>query len=137
DEIAQKVAELSKKGIDIRMTSWIKDINEFNAGLDIICLTSNNEGTPVSIIEAQASQVPIVSTNVGGVQNVMIDNVTGFIVPKNNARIFADKLLVLIENEALRNEMGQKGWSFVKERFHFERLVKDMAHYYKELLTKK
>jgi len=137
DEIAQKVAELSKKGVDIRMTSWIKDINEFNAGMDIICLTSNNEGTPVSMIEAQASQVPIVSTNVGGVQNVMIDNETGFIVPKNNARIFADKLLVLIENEALRNEMGQKGWSFVKERFHFERLVKDMEHYYKELLTKK
>jgi glycosyltransferase involved in cell wall biosynthesis len=136
DEIAQKVSELTKKGIDIRMTSWIKDINEFNAGMDIICLTSNNEGTPVSIIEAQASQVPVVSTNVGGVQNVMIDNETGFIVPKNNARIFADKLLVLIENEALRNEMGQKGWAFVKERFHFERLVKEMGHYYKELLTK-
>ena len=136
DVIAQKVSELTKKGVDIRMTSWIKDINEFNAGMDIICLTSNNEGTPVSIIEAQASQVPVVSTNVGGVQNVMIDNETGFIVPKNNARIFADKLLVLIENEALRNEMGQKGWAFVKERFHFERLVKEMGHYYKELLTK-
>jgi glycosyltransferase involved in cell wall biosynthesis len=136
DVIAQKVSELTKKGVDIRMTSWIKDINEFNAGMDIICLTSNNEGTPVSIIEAQASQVPVVSTNVGGVQNVMIDNETGFIVPKNNARIFADKLLVLIENEALRNEMGHKGWAFVKERFHFERLVKEMGHYYKELLTK-
>jgi glycosyltransferase involved in cell wall biosynthesis len=136
DDIAQKVSELSKIGIDIRMTSWIIDINEFNAGMDIICLSSNNEGTPVSIIEAQASQVPVVSTNVGGVQNVMIDNVTGYIVPKNNARIFADKLLVLIENEVLRNEMGQKGWAFVKERFHFERLVKDMEHYYKELLTK-
>lgn len=136
EEIAQKVVELSKKGVDIRMTSWIKDINEFNAGMDIICLTSNNEGTPVSIIEAQASQVPVVSTNVGGVQNVMIDNKTGYIVPKNNARIFADKLLVLIENEALRNKMGQKGWAFVKELFHFERLVKEMEHYYKELLTK-
>lgn len=136
DVIAQKVSELTKKGVDIRMTSWIKDINEFNAGMDIICLTSNNEGTPVSIIEAQASHVPVVSTNVGGVQNVMIDKETGFIVPKNNARIFVDKLLVLIENEALRNEMGQKGWAFVKERFHFERLVKEMEHYYKELLTK-
>jgi glycosyltransferase involved in cell wall biosynthesis len=136
DEIAQKVSDLSKKGVDIRMTSWIKDINEFNAGMDIICLSSNNEGTPVSIIEAQASQVPVVSTNVGGVQNVMIDNETGYIVPKNNARIFADKLLVLIENEVLRNEMGQKGWTFVKERFHFERLVKDMEDYYKGLLNK-
>jgi glycosyltransferase involved in cell wall biosynthesis len=136
DEIAQKVSNLTKKGVDIRMTSWIKDITQFNAGMDVICLTSNNEGTPVSIIEAQASQLPVISTNVGGVGNVMMDYDTGFIVPKNNARIFADKLLVLIENEALRNEMGRKGWAFVKERFHFERLVKEMEHYYKELLTK-
>lgn len=103
--------------------------------MDIICLTSNNEGTPVSIIEAQASQVPVISTNVGGVGNVMLDNETGFVVPKNNARIFAVKLLVLIENEALRKDMGEKGWTFVKERFHFERLVKDMEHYYKRLLS--
>jgi len=134
-EITKKVNDLIKMDIDIRMTSWIRDISQFNAGMDIICLTSNNEGTPVSIIEAQASQVPVVSTNVGGVTDVMIDNETGYIVPKNNARIFADKLLILIENEALRNEMGQKGWSFVKERFHFERLVKDMENYYKELLA--
>lgn len=135
DEISEKASKLRQQGADIRMTSWIKDITVFNAGLDIICLTSNNEGTPVSIIEAQASQVPVISTNVGGVGNVMIDNETGFVVPKNNARIFADKLLVLIENEALRKDMGEKGWTFVKERFHFERLVKDMEHYYKRLLS--
>jgi glycosyltransferase involved in cell wall biosynthesis len=105
--------------------------------MDVICLTSNNEGTPVSIIEAQASQLPVISTNVGGVGNVMIDNDTGFIVPKNNARIFADKLLVLIENEVLRMDMGKKGWAFVKERFHFERLVRDMENYYKGLLSTK
>jgi glycosyltransferase involved in cell wall biosynthesis len=135
DEISEKASKLRQQGADIRMTSWIKDITVFNAGLDIICLTSNNEGTPVSIIEAQASQVPVISTNVGGVGNVMLDNETGFVVPKNNARIFADKLLVLIENEALRKDMGEKGWTFVKERFHFERLVKDMEHYYKRLLS--
>lgn len=135
DEISEKASKLRQQGADIRMTSWIKDITVFNAGLDIICLTSNNEGTPVSIIEAQASQVPVISTNVGGVGNVMIDNETGFVVPKNNARIFADRLLVLIENEALRKDMGEKGWTFVKERFHFERLVKDMEHYYKRLLS--
>ena len=137
DEIAQKVSDLTTKGVDIRMTSWIKDITQFNAGMDVISLTSNNEGTPVSIIEAQASQLPVISTNVGGVGNVMMDNDTGFIVPKNNARIFADKLLVLIENEALRMDMGKKGWEFVKERFHFERLVRDMENYYKGLLSSK
>ena len=57
------------------MTSWIKDIGAFNAGMDIICLTSKNEGTPVSLIEAQASNKPIVTTNVGGVENIVIRNI--------------------------------------------------------------
>ena len=46
-------------------------MDEVNAGMDIICLTSKNEGTPVSLIEAQASGNPIVSTNVGGIENVI------------------------------------------------------------------
>ena len=53
----------------VTFTSWIKEIDWANAGLDIIALTSLNEGTPVSLIEAQASNKPIVTTNVGGVEN--------------------------------------------------------------------
>jgi glycosyltransferase involved in cell wall biosynthesis len=53
-------------------TSWRSDIDYINAGLDIICLTSYNEGTPVSLIEAQAANKPIVSTRVGGISDVLI-----------------------------------------------------------------
>ncbi len=122
-------------GQKIILTSWIKDVNAFNAGMDIICLTSNNEGTPVSLIEAQASNIPVVTTNVGSVKDVVLEGETGFIVPKKNAEAFAEKLLILIDNKEIRQRMSQNGWTFVKEKFHYLRLVKDMEAYYHELLN--
>ncbi|NBR14008.1 MAG: glycosyltransferase, partial [Crocinitomicaceae bacterium] len=109
--------------IDIRMTSWIKDIKTFNAGMDVICLTSDNEGTPVSLIEAQACNIPIVSTDVGGVRDIVAENETGYIVPKNDVNAFAEKLLLLTEDKNNRERMSQNGWSFVREKFHYTRLV--------------
>jgi glycosyltransferase involved in cell wall biosynthesis len=126
-----------RQQIDIRMTSWIHDIKTFNAGMDIICLTSNNEGTPVSLIEAQACNIPIITTDVGGVRDIVKNNETGYIVPKNNAKIFAEKLLLLIEDEKNRKKLSQNGWSFVKDNFHYTRLVKDMESYYENLIKGK
>ncbi|MFY7943415.1 MAG: glycosyltransferase [Crocinitomicaceae bacterium] len=123
--------------IDIRLTSWIHDIKTFNAGMDIICLTSSNEGTPVSLIEAQACNIPVISTDVGGVKDIVNENETGFVVPKNNPEKFAEKLLELIEDEKKREKMSQNGWSFVKDNFHYQRLVNDMENYYHNLLRNK
>lgn len=128
---------LQEKGVRIEMTSWIKDIATFNAGMDIICLTSNNEGTPVSLIEAQACNLPVISTDVGGVRDIVKDGETGFIVPKNDAEAFTQKLLLLTEDKKNREKMSQNGWTFVREAFHYERLVKDMATYYHELLKQR
>jgi len=124
----------TNQSIDIRLTSWIHDIKSFNAGMEIICLTSNNEGTPVSLIEAQACNIPVISTDVGGVKDIVNENETGFVVPKNNPEKFAEKLLELIEDEKKRKKMSQNGWSFVKDNFHYQRLVKDMENYYLKLL---
>ncbi len=134
--IADECARLQQKGIRIEMTSWIKDIATFNAGMDIICLTSNNEGTPVSLIEAQACNLPVITTDVGGVRDIVKDQETGYIVPKNDAHLFTEKLLLLTEDKKNREKMSQNGWNFVREAFHYERLVKDMANYYHELLQK-
>lgn len=119
--------------VRIIMTSWIMDIAEFNAGMDVVCLTSNNEGTPVSLIEAQAAGIPVISTDVGGVKDVIKESETGYIVPKNDPALFSEKLCLLIENENNREKMSQKGWTFVEDRFHYSRLVKDMEKYYKSL----
>jgi glycosyltransferase involved in cell wall biosynthesis len=121
--------------VQIIMTSWILDIAKFNAGMDVICLTSLNEGTPVSLIEAQASGIPVVATDVGGVRDVVNDGKTGFVVPSLDVGKFSEKLLFLLQNKKTREEMSQNGWTFVEDKFHYTRLVKNMETYYKKLLA--
>jgi len=123
-----------KKKVTITFTSWVKNVDWANAGLDIIALSSLNEGTPVSLIEAQAANNPIVTTNVGGVENVVQKDKTGLVVPSGNNQAFSEALLKLVENDALRKQMSEKGWEFVKEKFHYERLVNDMRELYFSLL---
>ena len=123
--------------VPITFTSWIKDIDWANAGLDIITLTSLNEGTPVSLIEGQACNKPIVTTNVGGVENVTRKNETAFIVETSDQNGFVGSLLELINDENLRREMGSKGWLFVSEKYSYTRLVKDVEQLYHHLLSDK
>ena len=77
--------------------------------MDIICLTSKNEGTPVSLIEAQASGKPIVSTNVGGIENVIIPNKTGLLSQVGDLNQLSNNLTQLIEDKALRFSMEKLG----------------------------
>lgn len=138
NHIKERVKHLIKNyQCSITMTSWILDVGTFNAGMDFICLSSNNEGTPVSLIEAQASNLPVITTDVGGVRDVVKENITGFIVPKGDELKFAEKMLLLIENLDLRTEMSKNGWKFVREKFHYTRLVKEMEDYYNTLLLNK
>jgi glycosyltransferase involved in cell wall biosynthesis len=125
------------RNVKIVMTSWIKDIAAFNAGMDVICLTSHNEGTPVSLIEAQAAGIPVISTDVGGVRDIVQNGETGFVVPKNDPILFAEKLRSLTEDKNKREIMSQKGWSFVEDKFHYTRLVRNMEEYYSQLLSEK
>lgn len=120
----------------LTFTSWIKEIDVALAGSDIITLTSFNEGTPVSLIEAQAANKPIVSTNVGGIENVVIPDETALLCANNDLLEFSDQLLKLIENDDLRSKMAQKGWHHVHEKFHYTRLVSDMEIFYQKLLKK-
>jgi glycosyltransferase involved in cell wall biosynthesis len=138
ESISAKIQELGfPSHFRVEMTSWIKDIGTFNAGMDIICLSSNNEGTPVSLIEAQAANIPVVTTDVGGVKDILLDGETGFVVPKNNPESYAEKVLLLIEDEKKRKKMSQNGWTFVEEKFHYTTLVKNVEAYYRELLNAK
>ena len=127
------VGELNEKKL-LTFTSWIKEVDMVLAGSDIISLTSFNEGTPVSLIEAQAANKPIVSTNVGGIENVVIPDKTALLCENNNVEQFSSQLLKLIESGKLRTEMGQLGWEHVKKKYHYERLVNDVETLYRSLL---
>jgi glycosyltransferase involved in cell wall biosynthesis len=118
----------------ITFTSWIKDVDRVIAGIDIVALTSLNEGTPVSLIEAQAGNKPIVTTNVGGIENVVIPGRTALLCENNDLTGFAENLLKVIEDNNLRKDLSIEGWTHVKEKFHFTRLVEDTKNLYYRLL---
>lgn len=120
----------------LTFTSWITQIDTAYPGLDVVVLTSKNEGTPVSLVEAQAAGVPVVSTNVGGVAETMVPNKTGFLVPLDNIEALAQALKELVENTDLRQKMGLAGQAFVQQKYGYQRLCADMAALYHNLLAK-
>lgn len=126
----------SKNKTLLTFTSWIKDIDIALAGSDVVALTSFNEGTPVSLIEAQAANKAIVSTNVGGIENVVLPDQTAILCGNNNEAEFTAGLLKLIEDGSLRQLMAEKGWQHVREKYHYTRLVDDMEKLYAKLLKK-
>lgn len=124
-----------KRKAVVTLTSWHKDVDVVYAGSDIVALTSNNEGTPVSLIEAQAANKPIVTTRVGGITDVVIPNKTAFISTKGNVQKLAKNLFILVQDEELRQQMSEAGRSFVLDRFSYTRLVKDTSALYRQLLA--
>ena len=119
----------NKERATFQFTSWIKEIDLLNAGMDIICLTSKNEGTPVSLIEAQASGKPIVSTNVGGIENVIIPNKTALLSQVGDLNQFSNNLTQLIEDKALRFSMEKLGQKKSLE-FSYNKLIENTNSLY-------
>lgn len=128
--------ENTEAGARLTFTSWILNIEYALAGLDIVALTSDNEGTPVSLIEAQAAGKPIVTTDAGGIRDIVMPGETALVVARGDTAHFTRALLTIVENDALRNAMQQQGPAFAGARFSYQRLVADTEHYYRELLAK-
>jgi len=124
---------IEQKISTVTFTSWIKNVDWPLAGCDIVCLTSLNEGTPVSLIEAQAAGKPIVTTNVGGIADI-INAETGFLNDITDEEGFTQNLLKLVDDEILRQKMSSLGWEKVGKQFHYNRLVEDTRRLYHHLL---
>lgn len=129
EELESKVAELALN--NVIFTSWQKNVDVVNAGMDIIALTSRNEGTPVSLIEAQAGRKPIVSTRVGGIENLVQPNLTALLSESGDIEDFSSNLLKLVENEELRRSFASNG-DHVLDNFHYTRLCEDFRRIYLE-----
>ena len=122
---------------DILFTSWRKDIDRINAGADIAVLTSTNEGTPVSIIEAMAAGKAVITTKVGGVEDFIQNNINGIFVSKDNVGEFTKKLVELLESQDFRETLGSNAIQSALRMFSYNRLISDMRNYYSELLNLK
>jgi len=108
---------------DIFFLSWRKDIDKIIAASDIVALTSKNEGTPVSIIEAMSAGKAVISTKVGGISDFVIDGING-VLSSINANEFGFKLSTLIKDRSYRLRLGSKAANDVLEKFSYKQMVK-------------
>jgi glycosyltransferase involved in cell wall biosynthesis len=109
---------------------WRRDMAGVYADLDVVALTSLNEGSPVALIEALAAARPVVSTAVGGVPEVVIHGETGLTVGVSDASALADAVLALLRDPSLAATLGAAGRRHVYPRYDSSRLVNDVRKLY-------
>jgi glycosyltransferase involved in cell wall biosynthesis len=118
----------------VHFTGWSRDLPAAVSDLDVVALTSRNEGTPVALIEAAAAGRPAVATDVGGVKSVVREGVTGLLAPAGDAGIVADRLARLLADPAERERFGRAGRDWVRERFGDQRLLDEVRALYSDVL---
>jgi L-malate glycosyltransferase len=120
----------------VRFLGYRRDLSEIMAGTDIAALSSDHEGTPVSLIEAAAGGRPAVATRVGGVPEVVAKD-GGLLVPSGDVRGFAMALATLARDPKLRREMGQRARAHVLGRYDTSRMLEEIAMLYEHLLRER
>ena len=115
-------------------TGFRSDLPEIYADTDIVVLSSLNEGTPVSLIEAMTSGKPVVATRVGGVPDLVADGAAGILVPAGDSGALADAVAKLVENPELRARMGEDGRNAVFPKYDIGNLVKRLDLLYGTLI---
>mgnify|MGYP006200583105 CR=1 FL=1 len=103
---------------------------------DLFLFTSNNEPTGGVLLESYACRVPIVAANAGGIPEVVKDNETGLLAEVGNPIDFADKVILLLDNETLQKQFTDNGYQFLKDNFTKEVIAKKMFDELNEVLIK-
>ena len=122
------------ENLPVKVLGWQSNIEKVLSAADIVVLTSDNEGTPLSLIQAGMAGLPVVTTNVGSVPEVVINGITGVIADLDVQEI-ANALEELVNNKALRSQLGSAAQEFTLANFGVERLVNDHEALYKKLLS--
>jgi glycosyltransferase involved in cell wall biosynthesis len=117
------------------LLGWQSDIERLLSAAEMLVLTSDNEGMPLSLIQAGMAGLPVVATNVGSVSDVVINGVTGFVTSRDVKEI-ADALEKLLKSDAVRGQFGRSAKSFTLDNFGLKRLVHDHEELYKTFMSK-
>ena len=125
-------ADVAARGIQqaVAFAGWRQDLAAVYREVDVMVLTSLNEGTPVAIIEAMAAGLAAIATEVGGVPDVVEHGVNGVLIPSESAAALAGAMLALARDPLERRRLGLAGREMVRARFGAERLVADVAWLY-------
>jgi glycosyltransferase involved in cell wall biosynthesis len=126
--------KITSEDLPVKVLGWQSNIEQVLSATDVVVLTSDNEGTPLSLIQAGMAKLPVVATRVGSVPEVVMDGVTGIITNLDVLEI-ADALEKLASSEDLRAQMGASAQEFTLANFGVKRLVNDHEVLYKKLIA--
>ena len=121
----------------VQFKGYVDNIQSFLDEIDVFVLSSDNEGLPISLLEAMAVGKPIVATRVGGVPEVVVDGVTGLLVPTRDPEALADAILRLLEDPSEARRMGARGRERLMQQFTMERMVERTCAVYREVAGEK
>jgi len=119
------------------LAGWRRDIPRLLSIIDVFVLTSLWEGLPISVLEAMASSKPVVATHTGGIQEVVIEGKTGFLIPPRNIKEMAKRLVLLLKDENLRRNMGENARQSLNFNFTLTNMVKNTENLYGDLMSEK
>jgi glycosyltransferase involved in cell wall biosynthesis len=125
---------VTREELPVKILGWQSDIEKVLSAADVVILTSDNEGTPLSLIQAGMAGIPVVTTNVGSVPEIVLDGITGIVTGLDVHKI-ADAVEKLVNNNELRDQLGSAAQEFTTSNFGVQRLVSDHENLYKKLLT--
>ncbi len=135
EHLEQKTREFGLESKVIFM-GFQHNLTKIYSGLDVVTLSSFNEGLPVALIEAMAAGKPVVSTDVGGVRDLILDGDNGLLVPSNDHRALALAIMYLLAKPQRREMMGKAGRRKAYPMFDKNRLLEDIDRLYRSLLTR-
>jgi glycosyltransferase involved in cell wall biosynthesis len=137
DTISARIAELGL-GEQVTLLGEIHDIAAFLHTTDVVVLPSlTNEGMPNAVIEAMAAAKPVVATATGGTLDVVVDGVTGFLIPPKDPTALADGIGRLCDEPPLRRAMGERARARVRQRFSSDRMAADYIRLCETLLDRR
>ena len=125
---------IAREDLPVKILGWQSNIEQVLSAADMVVLTSDNEGTPLSLIQAGMAGLPVVTTRVGSVPEVVLDGVTGIIASLDVQEI-ANALEKLANSSELRAQIGSAAQKFTLANFGVKRLVNDHEELYKKLLA--
>jgi glycosyltransferase involved in cell wall biosynthesis len=121
----------------VHLTGNRRDVPRLLAALDVFVLTSKSEGLPLVIPEAMAAGLPVVSTRVGGIPQVVDEGVTGFLIAYGDEDALRGRLVVLDGDRRLAGQCGAMGRERSLDRYSSRRMVADYLRLYRQVVDAK
>jgi len=128
--------ELSLDGTLI-FTGLRRDVADALAAMDVAVLSSDHEGSPLSVMEYMEAARPVVATNVGGIPDLVVDGVTGILVPPRDPTALAAAISGLLDDPDLRRRLGEAGRARRRSEFDISNTVQRIEDLYEELYALK